>query len=152
MRNHIYEVMWNYPDGKETGWRDLHQYIVVYNSNSELGKVIDEEIMDSDTAHFARVDEALMKAFDIRDEDVAFYLGENHEPTEEEMIKAVEADGDIIITEVLGKYYSNDDEELNDRIWQEIDRRENELGRKLTVAETEQVWANVANNANRKEK
>ena len=143
MRNHIYEVMWNYEDGKETGWQDLHQYIVVYDSDSELGKVIDEEIMDNDEAHIERVDEALLVAFDIRDEDVAFYLGETKEPTVEQMKEAVKSDGDIIITEVLGKYYSNEDEELNNKIWQEIDLRENELGRKLTVAETEQLWADI---------
>ena len=143
MRNHIYEVMWNYEDGKETGWQDLHQYIVVYDSDSELGKVIDEEIMDNDEAHIERVDEALLVAFDIRDEDVAFYLGETKEPTVEQMKEAVKSDGDIIITEVLGKYYSNEDKELNNKIWQEIDLRENELGRKLTVAETEQLWADI---------
>lgn len=109
MRNHIYEVMWNYPDtvGSDE-WRDLHQYIVVYDSNSELGKVIDEEIMDNDEAHIKRLSNALMKSFAICDNEVAFYLGENNEPTEQEMIDAVKADGDIIITEILAKYYEED--------------------------------------------
>ena len=113
MRNHIYEVMWIYSDVIESGdttWQDLHQYIVVYDSNSELGKVIDEEIMDSDTAHFARVDEALMKSFDIKDEDVVFYYGTTKEMTDEKLIEAIKADGEIVITEILAKYYEEDNQ------------------------------------------
>lgn len=113
MRNHIYEVDWNYPDVIESGdttWRDLHQYIVVYDSNSELGKVIYEEIMDSDEAYFARVDEALMKSFGIKDEDVAFYYGTTKEMTDDELIEAIKADGEIVITQIYNKFYEEDNQ------------------------------------------
>ena len=107
MRNHIYEVMWNYED--EQGWRDMCQYIVVFDNDSELGKIIDKAQFEGDEEWLGKLDEALLVAFGIKDNEVAFYLGETKEPTQEEMIKTVKADGDIVVKEVLGKYYENED-------------------------------------------
>jgi len=110
MRNHIYEVDWNYPDQIGSEWRDLHQYIVVYNSESELGKVIDKNLYEGDEMKYeTELANALLVAFGIRSNEVAFYYETSKEMTEDELKEAIKSDANIIITQVYAKYYEGEE-------------------------------------------
>ena len=102
MRNHIYEVMWNYPEEDE--WRDLHQYVLIYDRNSDLGKRI-EAISFASNKEIENFDKYLYKLCGLRDEDICFYLNADKEPTENEMRAEALESADIVIKEILGKKY-----------------------------------------------
>lgn len=106
MKNHIYEVDWNYPDND--GWNDLHQYIVVYDEDSELGKKLEHHVEDEDD--IKNLDEALKKAFGIRDEEVVFYYGDHFEkePTRKQIKEYLKDSADIIVKKFYDKDYERE--------------------------------------------
>ena len=104
MKNFIYEVDWNYEDND--GWNDLHQYIVVYDEDSELGKEIEHHVADEDDVK--NLDVALKKAFGITDAEVVFYLGNcgaTEEPTIGDVAKELKESAGIIVKKVYDKEY-----------------------------------------------
>ena len=109
MKNHIYEVDWNYEDN-DGSWDDLHQYVVVYDSNTKLGEQIDH-YLETDEPDFINMDKVLKEAFGITDAEVVFYLGNyggTEEPTIEDVAKDVKDSADIIIKKFYGKEYERE--------------------------------------------
>ena len=98
-------------------------------------------------------DAILTGANSIRlDGDMVGYLDENGELqlygdweayTEEEL-EAVKVEFDTLDRDedgyTIALFTSVKKKAIDEKVWAEIDRRENELGRKLTIEETEEVW------------
>ena len=102
LKNRAYQVEY-YLDGDDPKVWTLVQYIIVYDPETKLGKLIDgnlyEETGTDEQKRLAKLDTYLRKQFGFGENEVAFYYGNNSEMTEAEIIDGVKQDGDIIVVD-----------------------------------------------------
>ena len=93
MKNRAMLIEWRYTDEEEPTY---NSYVVVSYTGTELGDVILDHL---DKADYNKLNEVLMEKFNLRDDDVVFYISD---PTVDtlEGIKSELRHGDIELLKV----------------------------------------------------